>query len=109
MAIDIAASAIESPIIIALITGIFGIFGGGALVALLRVNVDRHKIIVDTAQGAVIVQSGVIEDLNDELHRVKDELTMVHKDYRQCREDTRQLRAVNRELSQRIETLEQAG
>jgi uncharacterized protein (DUF3084 family) len=103
----VAASPIESPVVIAIVTGIFGLFSGGALAALLRVNVDRGKIVIEAAQGAVIVQSGVIEDLNDELHRVKDELAAVHDESRRCKEETRQLRAANRALTQRIENLEQ--
>ncbi len=108
MAADLlAGSAIQSPVVIAIITGIFGVFGGGALAALFRVNVDRHKIVIQAAQGAVIVQSGVIEDLDNELHRVRDELREVRGQAADCQKEVAKLHRENRELRGRIETLEE--
>lgn len=50
-----------------------GLIGGGgiagAIVALLKVRPEAGQIVVTAAQGAVVVQSGVIDDLNEELGR----------------------------------------
>jgi hypothetical protein len=74
----IAATGIgNSPLFLALITGVLGVFGGGTIIALLKVPADKHRIVVDAAQGAVIVQSGVIETLNTELTRVREQLAEV--------------------------------
>ncbi len=91
-----APASSQSPLIAAVVTGLFGLFGGGALVALLRVNVDRHKIVVQAAQGAVIVQSGVIDDLTDELARVK-------ADGEQCRREVHELRRLVKHLEAEVE------
>jgi hypothetical protein len=66
----VAAGIGDSPLFLAVIGGMFGLFSGGTIVALVRVKADKHRIVVDAAQGAVIVQSGVIETLNAELQRV---------------------------------------
>lgn len=66
--------AVSGTLVTSIVTGLVGLFGGGGLVALLRVNADKGKIVVEAAQGAVIVQTGVIDDLQEELARVKAEL-----------------------------------
>jgi precorrin isomerase len=83
----------DSPLFLAVIGGMFGVFSGGSLVALVRVKADKHRIVVDAAQGAVIVQSGVIESLNAELARVRTELAEVS--------------AANRRNERRVTRLEQ--
>jgi hypothetical protein len=54
------------PLLIAFIGG-----GGlsGAIVALLKVRAESGQIVVSAAQGAVVVQSTVIDDLQEELDR----------------------------------------
>ena len=50
------------------------ILGGGfvtGLVALLRFRVDKDAVVVTAAQGAVVVQSGVIDALQEELQRAR--------------------------------------
>ena len=52
------------------------ILGGGfvtGLVALLRFRVDKDAIVVTAAQGAVVVQSGVIDALQEELQRARND------------------------------------
>ena len=56
-----------TPILVALLGG--GFVAG--LVALLRFRVDKDAVIVTAAQGAVIVQSGVIDALQEELQRAR--------------------------------------
>ena len=82
----------NSPLLIAVVAGLLGIFGGGTVVALFRVNADKQRVIVDAAQGAVIVQTGVIDNLRDELHRVQALLTNMQSE--------------NRALQQRMARLE---
>ena len=69
-----AASAGESPLLLATITGLFSLFAGGTLVALVRVRADKNKVVVDASQGAVIIQTGVIKSLQGELARMQSEL-----------------------------------
>lgn len=53
-----------------LIAAIVGIFGGGGIAALLKARPEGSKILVDAAQGAVIVQSSVMNDLREEIARL---------------------------------------
>jgi len=50
------------------------VLGGGfvtGLVALLRFRVDKDAVVVSAAQGAVVVQTGVIDALQEELARAR--------------------------------------
>jgi hypothetical protein len=76
-----------------------GVFGGGSLVALLRVSADRGKVVVEAAQGAVIVQSSVIDGLREELGRLKAESE-------RQRAELIQLRRQNAEQARRLAALE---
>ena len=58
-------------------TVIAALFGGGGLVAFLRLKTDTSKVIVDAAGGAVIVQAGVITNLRQELEEVRRRLDTV--------------------------------
>ncbi len=77
--------------VVALITGLFG---GGSLVALLRVSADRGKVVIEAAQGAVVVQTSVIDDLQTELARVKTEMQLLRDENTQLR---RRILAVEQE------------
>lgn len=59
------------------VPSIITLLGGGgfltAVVLLLKARPEMGQIVVTSAQGAVIVQTGVIENLNRELKRVNDE------------------------------------
>ena len=46
---------------------------GAGIVALIKVKPERDKLVIDAAQGAVVVQSGVIENLQREIKRLADE------------------------------------
>lgn len=53
---------------------LIAVLGGGfvtGLVALLRFRVDKDAVVVSAAQGAVVVQSGVIDALQEELARAR--------------------------------------
>jgi predicted RNase H-like nuclease (RuvC/YqgF family) len=61
-----------------LITGIISfVFGGGliaAVVALYKVKPEAGQIVVTAAQGALLVQTGVIENLQREIQRLGTEV-----------------------------------
>lgn len=66
----------------AVVAIVIALAGGGlvtALVAMRRVGAEKQSIIVDAAQGAVIVQQGVIDSLQDQLDRAKQELGIIHE------------------------------
>jgi hypothetical protein len=58
------------------------VFGGGivALVtAIFKVRPEAGQIVVTAAQGALLVQTGVIDNLKKEISRLNDELVEVKK------------------------------
>jgi hypothetical protein len=55
------------------VAAVIGLFGAGGLNALLKSRKEGTKILVDAAQGAVIVQTTVIDSLREELKIQKDE------------------------------------
>lgn len=61
-----------------LLTGIISfVFGGGlvtAIIALYKVKPEAGQIVVTAAQGALLVQSGVIENLQREITRLSGEV-----------------------------------
>ena len=65
-AIDLTA------VVVTILAG--GLFTG--IVALLRYQPERDQVVVTSAQGAVVVQSGVIAALREELKRVGEELRL---------------------------------
>lgn len=72
------------------------IFSGGlvgGVVALLKLRPESGQIVVTAAQGAVVVQSGVIDDLRQELQNLRAERDA--------------LRAENVQLRTRVAALEQ--
>ncbi len=70
-----SGNGLNTTVLSILVSLIIGLFGGGSLVALLKVKVDKNQIVISAAQGAVIIQSGVIDDLQEELSRIKVNLT----------------------------------
>lgn len=63
-----------------LITAIFsGGFVGG-IVLLLKVRPEVGQITVNAAQGALVVQSGVIEDLNKHVERMDERVTSLENE-----------------------------
>ena len=102
----LAADALNSPVITAAVAAIIGLFGGGGLVALLRMPADRGKVVIDAAQGAVVVQSGVIDALQEEIARLRLENTQQADRFTQ---QISGLQAQNAEQAARLAVLEQTG
>lgn len=97
---------------------IIALLGGGGLAALLRSGREGSKIVVDAAQGAVIVQSGVMNDLRKqltdaqgqiaELRSHMTELNVLREENRSLRGRQAQLEAENEALTKRVTELERA-
>lgn len=65
---------------------------GGLLIAIIKLRPEAGQIAVTAAQGAVIVQTGVIDDLQEELSRQKDKVAALERDLIQMHiENNRQL------------------
>jgi chaperonin cofactor prefoldin len=70
------------PIIVAgLLSG--GFIGG--VVAFMKLRPEVQQILVSTAQDAVVIQSGVIDDLNDQLERARKRITAAESDNERLR------------------------
>lgn len=84
------------PEYIQLISVVLGVLGSSGFLAgiyaLLKLRPEAGQITVSAAQGAVIVQSGVIESLRQELGRLAEELEDMRKDLGLAREENAQLR-----------------
>lgn len=84
------------PEYIQLISVVLGLLGSGGFLAgiyaLLKLRPEAGQITVTAAQGAVIVQSGVIDSLRQELNRLSDELEDMRKELGLAREENGQLR-----------------
>lgn len=103
------AAAATSPWVTAAVALSVGLFGGGGLVALLRVRTDKNKIVVDAAQGAVIVQSGVIEALREELNRVKGERQRLEQLVQNLRNEVQALRRETADTASRVAAVEEGS
>lgn len=84
------------PEYIQLISVVLGLLGSGGFLAgiyaLLKLRPEAGQITVTAAQGAVIVQSGVIDSLRQELNRLSDELEDMRMELGLARKENGQLR-----------------
>jgi cell shape-determining protein MreC len=102
-----ADTAVTSPLVTAVVALIIGVCGGGGLAALLRIRADRGKVVIEAAQGAVIVQTSVIEDLHTELARVKADVATLRSEATDRGQEMARLRAENNDLRALRTELEQ--
>jgi len=70
----------------------------GGVYALLKLRPEAGQIVVTSAQSAVIVQSGVIENLREELERIEARFDAQEAEIISLREENTKLRARVREL-----------
>jgi cell division protein FtsB len=87
--------------LIALVVGL-----GGAVVALLKLRPEAGQITVIAAQGAVVVQQGVIETLQTELDRYGERLEALEQERDNLRITARDLEYENAALRERVGFLE---
>ena len=98
-----AAAAQEAAGYLPYVGGILiALFGGGGVAALIKVRQGGPNVIVSAAQGAVIVQAGVIDDLQEQLGDAREQL----KELRTHISELSELRAENRRLRARVSGLE---
>lgn len=89
--------------IIQIVIGLAGVLGGGALAALFKVGPQRKHIVVDAAQGAVLVQTGVLNNLREEIARLQAQVTSLEMENAANKE---QLEAENEELQKKLANCE---
>lgn len=75
-----------------------GLIGG--IVALYKMRPEAGQITVSAAQGALIVQTGVIDTLRFEIKRLTEHVDALEKENENC---SQRLRA----MSERVDSLEQ--
>lgn len=102
------AASIAGTLVTAVVTLLVGLFGGGTIVALLRVQADRGKVVIEAAQGAVIVQTGVIEALQEELNRIRAERDADRIEILGLRAEVLRLQAQGADTATRVSKVEQA-
>lgn len=80
---------------------LIALFGGGGFVAWQRLRKESPNIVVQAAQGAVIVQTDVLKTLQEELEYAKSEIASLRAELRSASHLQRRVR----ELEQREEEL----
>jgi len=98
------------------VPAILTLFTGGGLVAVMRARPEGSKLIVDAAQGAVVVQAGVIDSLREELAEARREIEDLRKSFaevaglrsrvRELEHENELLRSENAALSARLREVE---
>lgn len=94
------------------VLGLITAAGGflGAVVAWRKIKPEKDSIIVTAAQGALVVQAGVLDELREELARNRQRLTDVENalrdEIRRLRTERDSLRSENAELKARVAQLE---
>lgn len=73
--------------IVAVLVGSSGVFGG--IYALLRLRPEAGQITVTASQGALIVQTGVIETLRQENERLHSRVNSLERENEDLRLDIR--------------------
>lgn len=76
------------------------------LYVLLKVRVEAGQITVSAAEGAVIVQTGVIDSLKAELERLEKKITKLENEKN---EEIKNLQEENAALRRRVKELEKLG
>lgn len=99
------------PVISALL-GVSGICGG--IYALLKVRPEAGQIVVSAAQGAVVVQTTVIENLTKRLEEAEvhiseqaGEIKFLTAELEKCNRHRNGVIATADELKERVKTLEE--
>jgi uncharacterized membrane protein len=87
------------------VVGSTGFFGG--IYALLKLRPEAGQITVTAAQGAIIVQTGVIDNLRKELTRILEENARVIEENRVLKERLEMLENKLRALTERTRVIEE--
>lgn len=94
--------------ILAIILGTGGLFGGlaGGYALAKKARPEAQNIIIESAKGAVIVHTGVIKDLEQELDRVNKENNDLREDNRKIKEEYDKVLRENMEIRRKLQNLE---
>lgn len=87
---------------------IVALLGGGGLATLLKTGSEGSKIVVDAAQGAVVVQAGVMNTLNAHLAEAQREIAEMRLENAALRASQDRLERENAALARRVAELERA-
>lgn len=91
------------PLVVGLLsTG--GLLGG--IVLLLKLRPEAGQIVVTAAQGAVVVQAGVLRDLEIENTRLSNKATGLENKVASLETENNKLKGENLELRGRVTSLE---
>lgn len=93
-----------------LVALIVSVAGGGGIAALIKSRPEGNKIIVDAAQGAVVVQSKVIDSLRQEVDELRSHITEINSLRSRVSELEAQnitLKAENVSLREKVKHLEE--
>lgn len=96
----------DSSVLAIAVTGLVGLFGGGSIVSLFRLGPDRTQITVKSAEGALVIQSGVLKDLHNEIQQLRTELTSVRDEVIALRGDNSRLTLENQTMRYRLDQVE---
>lgn len=110
---DVDLSAIV--VLAAAIIGAGGIAGG--IATFRKVQPEKESIIVTAAQGALVVQAGVLDDLREELARAHEQIAILqrqigqvtdelHAEIDRVRRERDTLYLENYKLKERVQQLE---
>lgn len=90
------------------IAGVLTAAGGllGAVIAWRKIQPEKDSIVVTAAQGALVVQSGVLDELREELQRIRADHEELRGEIRRVRSERDELRTKNIELQRQVERLE---
>lgn len=83
------------------------LFGGGGLTAFFRLGGEKTKIIVEAAQGAVVVQSAVLDDVLERLDRAEKRAGAAEVRADDAERALRAMRIERNNLADRVQHLEQ--
>jgi cell division protein FtsB len=84
-------SAVELVPIVVAILGAGGI--AGSVVALLKLRPESGAIVVSAAQGALVVQTSVLNELHKENERLRDRVSTLERELAALRTEVREDRA----------------
>lgn len=84
-------SALDSPLVVGAVTTILGLFGGGTIVSLFKLPGERNQVVIAAAQGAVVIQSGLLVELRNELDRALEKIDALEGENIQLRARVRDL------------------
>jgi anaerobic glycerol-3-phosphate dehydrogenase len=100
------------PTLVPLLVAVIGAGGVvGSIAAYRKVQPEKDSIVVTAAQGALVIQAGVLDELRQELgrchERIEDLTRELHEETARLRRERDAARAESRRLRERVRLLEE--